>query len=32
MNGLNGKRAREAIEAMERIINEIERKTGIRLK
>jgi len=31
-DGLNGKRAREAIEAMERIMNEIERKTGIRLK
>jgi len=31
-DGLNGKRAQEAIEAMERIINEIERKTGIRLK
>ncbi|HIE22606.1 MAG TPA: hypothetical protein EYP68_00045 [Candidatus Korarchaeota archaeon] len=31
-DGLNGRRAYEAIQAMERIMNEIESETGIRLK
>ncbi|MFQ5821349.1 MAG: hypothetical protein ACE5I5_15295 [Candidatus Heimdallarchaeota archaeon] len=31
-DGLNGNRAREAIEAMERILNELENKTGIKFK
>jgi len=31
-NGLDGKRAKEAIEAMERIINEIKKRTGIRFE
>ena len=31
-NGLNGRRAREAIIAMERMINEFEKETGIRLR
>ncbi|MEM2959292.1 MAG: hypothetical protein QW261_13420 [Candidatus Jordarchaeaceae archaeon] len=31
-DGLNGKRAQEAVKAMERIINEIENKAGIKFK
>ena len=31
-DGLDGDRARDAIEAMERILNEIEGRTGIRFK
>jgi len=31
-DGLDGKRARDAISAMERIIDEIEKRTGVRLR
>jgi len=31
-NGLDGKRAKEAVEAMERIINELEKQTKLRIK
>jgi hypothetical protein len=31
-DGLNGDRAREAVEAMERILNVLERRTGIRFR
>ncbi|KPV64022.1 MAG: hypothetical protein AOA66_0473 [Candidatus Bathyarchaeota archaeon BA2] len=31
-DGLDGNRAREAVEAMERIVDEIERRSGIRFR
>ncbi|MEX2706775.1 MAG: hypothetical protein Q6352_016200 [Candidatus Freyrarchaeum guaymaensis] len=31
-DGLNGNRAREAVEAMERIISEFESRTGVKIK
>ncbi|MGQ9720717.1 MAG: hypothetical protein ACUVXA_05265 [Candidatus Jordarchaeum sp.] len=31
-DGLNGNRAREAVEAMERIINEIENRAGVKFE
>jgi hypothetical protein len=31
-DGIDGRRAKEAIEAMERILYEIEKRTGIKLK
>jgi len=31
-NGLDGKRAKEAVDAMERIINELEKQTKLRIK
>jgi len=31
-NGLNGKRAKEAVDAMERIIDEIEKRTKLRIR
>ena len=30
--GINGERARKVLDAMEVILNEIERKTGVRFK